>query len=142
MAVAAVLVLGAMVMSRWAMFACFMHLEARHQHVGMSVWAGSVHYLRYSDRTQMDTFQFRVEDTGPWNWLPYTISQVSNDHLLVALPMWILLLPLTALAFAGFSARRRQPGPGQCASCRYTLVGATVCPECGRTAAVRPEVPR
>lgn len=134
MAVAAVLVLTATVMSRWAMFACFMHLETRHQHHGVAVGTGTVNYSRYSDRNQMDTFQFRVENTGPWHWLPYTRSQVSNDHLRVALPMWMLLLPLTALAFAGFRAKFRQPGPGQCVACRYTLAGATVCPECGQAA--------
>lgn len=133
MAIAAVLVLALMVGSRWAMGACFVHLESCKRHVGVSVWAGSINGLQYSDRTNMNTFQFRITDTGPWPWLPSMESKRAQDYRRISLPMWMLLLPLTVLAVAGFRAKRRLPQAGHCAVCRYTLAGAVVCPECGHS---------
>ncbi len=131
MAIAAVLAIGATALSRWAFVGCFIHAASWHRHLGITMAAGSVDFRHYSDRTDMDTLQFRFENTGAWHWAPYTKSYPAQDLLIVAVPMWAISLVPLALSVAGFRAKRREPRLGECTACRHLLHGAAVCPECG-----------
>ena len=51
----------------------------------------------------------------------------------VVFPIWLLAIPPSCVAAAGFLLNRRVPGPDDCRGCRHPLKGSHICPECGRT---------
>lgn len=81
---------------------------------------------------------FAVLNDGPaWRWWDFSSGGVligSTTRNLGTAPLWAVALPPLSLALLGSIAKRRQPKPGQCKACRHPLVGAAICPECGRAA--------
>jgi len=86
------------------------------------------------ERVSMPALEWRWPGSYSGWWCLELVSRNSGSTRLesAAFPAWCIFLPLGALSWAGFRAKRRLTIPaGACPSCRHPLAGAIICPECG-----------